>query len=436
MAQQNVLLQNLQSILQQSVAQLSQQGQASIQPPQTASPDNSASSVVAGLLSGLVGALGNNNSQQQPEAQGQGVFGLTQQTEPDPYSPEQHSSQFPADFDGPLPSVEEFVAANGLEGWCAEALYLLNPEQQARVMMNPLNLQNTTNLNGVLTSRIKEVAPVDQRLQMFITLNGLADGVVDRLSTLTPEQHEKVMESTLKIQKANNPSGVAMKRITDVLRHDRLGIAHGPHLSSPTYGSPHHSAGVQRPALQASATSVLTSLVESLSCVAMRGGGHGHGPYSRARSRSRGRRHSSAAPIMGGSVPNDIQSFLTDYRLDWWVGEVLTRLSLYQRQNVMQELANMRDVKNPSGVIMTRVRKVANTQELLTIFIDINNIDRSVAEDLWGLTEDQQVACMAAGIYVQNARSPSVAVRSRIRNVLAGNDAMGGTRKGGANGMP
>merc|ERR550525_70328 len=80
---------------------------------------------------------------------------------------------------------------------------------------------------------------------------------------------------------------------------------------------------------------------------------------------------------------------------------------------------------------MTRVKQVANTQELLAIFVDINGIDNNVAEELWNLTEEQQIAVMAPGVYIQNARSSSVAARSRIRQVLAGNDAMGGARRGG-----
>merc|ERR1719384_2617889 len=86
---------------------------------------------------------------------------------------------------GPLPTVDEFVSQNCLESWVAEALHMLGEEQRAHVMRTPLNPENTTNLNGVITSRIKEVAAVDQRLQMFIQLNGLAEGVVDRLGTLS-----------------------------------------------------------------------------------------------------------------------------------------------------------------------------------------------------------------------------------------------------------
>merc|ERR1712151_903314 len=53
---------------------------------------------------------------------------------------------------------------------------------------------------------------------MFIKVNDLGEGVIDRISTLTPEQKEAVMDSGMKIHKATNPSGVAMKRITDAIR--------------------------------------------------------------------------------------------------------------------------------------------------------------------------------------------------------------------------
>merc|ERR1719167_948274 len=91
----------------------------------------------------------------------------------------------------------------------------------------------------------------------------------------------------------------------------------------------------------------------------------------------------------------------------------------------MTDLANMQGVRNPSGVVMKRVKQVTNTQEMLTIFIDINQLDQQVAQELWELSEEQQQAVIAPGIYIQNARSSTVAARSRIRQVLAGNDAMG-----------
>jgi len=333
---------------------------------------------------------------------------------------------------GPLPTVEEFVAQNGLEQWAIDALYLLRDDQREHVMKSPLNLEHTTNLNGVITSRIKEVAPVDQRLQMFVTLNGLADGVVDRLSTLTGEQHEKVMESTLKIQKANNPSGVAMRRITDVLRNERLGIPHGPYQSG-SGGGYHHGSPPQHSQpmgdmsqggnqLEA-ATNILNNLMSTLT-------GAPPDPnqgMSMSRERSRSRPPATTSAI----VPPDVHCFLEDNSLEWWVGEVLARLSLLQRQSVMADLATVRNVRNPSGVVMARVKQIANVTEMLAIFIDLNQIDRAAAEELWALAEEQQAAVMAPGIYIQNVRNTSVAARSRIRHVLAGNDAMGGPPRNG-----
>jgi len=337
---------------------------------------------------------------------------------------------------GPLPTAEEFVAQNGLESWVIDALYLLRDDQREHVMKSPLNLDHTTNLNGVITSRIKEVAPVDQRLQMFVTLNGLADGVVDRLSTLSADQHEKVMESTLKIQKANNPSGVAMRRITDVLRNERLGIPHGPYQSGSGGGGgghynhggpPQHSQPLgdmsQGTNQLEAATNILNSLMSTLS-------GNPPDPnpgMSMSRDRSRSRPPATSSTI----VPPDVHCFLEDNSLEWWVGEVLARLSLLQRQSVMADLATVRNVRNPSGVVMARVKQIANVTEMLAIFIDLNQIDRSAAEELWALTEEQQAAVMAPGIYVQNVRNTSVAARSRIRHVLAGNDAMGGPPRNG-----
>jgi len=329
---------------------------------------------------------------------------------------------------GAEPTVEEFVAQNGLEGWVVDALYLLGDDQRKHVMKSPLNLDHTTNLNGIITSRIKEVAPVDQRMQMFVTLNGLAQGVVDRLSTLTPEQHEKVMESTLKIQKANNPSGVAMRRITDVLRNERLGIPHGGGFGGP----PQHHTPAMMDMQQADnplgeAANILNSLMSTLSGGAVPDPNQGAGLHQTSmRDRSRSRPPATTSTC----VPPDVLRFLDDNSLDWWVGEVLARLSLWQRQNVMADLATVRNVRNPSCVVMARVKQIANVTEMLAIFIDLNQIDRPVAEELWALADEQQAAVMAPGIYIQNVRSSSVAARSRIRHVLAGNDAMGGAKRG------
>merc|ERR1740121_1020407 len=120
-------------------------------------------------------------------------------------------------------------------------------------------------------------------------------------------------------------------------------------------------------------------------------------------------------------MTRDVSAFVGRYHLEWFVGEVLARLSLFQRQSVMTELGNMEGVRNPSGVVMARVRSVASTQELMAVFIDLNKLDDTVTEELWNLTEERQQGVMAPGIYIQNARSPSVAAHSRVRHVLAGN---------------
>merc|ERR1711948_212694 len=74
---------------------------------------------------------------------------------------------------------------------------------------------------------------------------------------------------------------------------------------------------------------------------------------------------------------------------------------------------------------MSRVRQFVEIGELMNIFIDLNHFDHSVQQELWNLTPEQQAAVINPGIYLQNVRNPSTAVRSRINNVLAGNDAFG-----------
>lgn len=267
---------------------------------------------------------------------------------------------------------------------------------------------------------------------MFVKINGLDPGVVDRLSTLTPEQHEKVMESTLKIAKANNPSGVAMKRITDVLRSERLGTDHGKHMSAPDYqlGRPSRfdqgptgsvpgggcapldglgGCGAPSGGQQSGVAAALSNLVGLLNV-----------PAGRDRTRSPPRGSS------GGHLPRNIEAFVSENGLEWWVGEVLSRCSLLQRQNVMTELGNMSGIRNPSGVVMARVKQTVSTQEMVAIFIDINQLDSSVASEMWALPEEQQQAVMGPGIFIQAARNPSTIARSRMRNVLDGRDAMGG----------
>ncbi|CAJ1444643.1 unnamed protein product [Effrenium voratum] len=84
----------------------------------------------------------------------------------------------------------------------------------------------------------------------------------------------------------------------------------------------------------------------------------------------------------------------------------------------------MRGVRNPSGVVMSRIKQVATPEELLTIFVDLNSLDRAVEAKLWELTPEQRMEVLAPGIFVQNVRNTSTAVRSRIANVLEGRSAM------------
>jgi len=127
---------------------------------------------------------------------------------------------------------------------------------------------------------------------------------------------------------------------------------------------------------------------------------------------------------LAAELPTDIQAAANDFRLESWCIEVLRRVSLWQRQTVLREIGTMRGVRNPSGVIMSRVRAVASPEELVAIFIDLNGLDRAVEAKLWGLSPDQRAAVLAPGIYVQNVRNTSVAVRSRIARVVEGKNAM------------
>merc|ERR1719464_430398 len=202
-----------------------------------------------------------------------------------------------------------------------------------------------------------------------------------------------MMESGLKIQRAKNPSGVAMRRISDALRSARSGVqekAHSPAM-------PMASA-----------------------------------PWNTSRDSSARERSRTPAPLVRNAgvsgapdLPADVQSIVDNLGLEWWCGEVLKRLSLWQRQQVTKDLMNVQNTRNPSGVVMSRVRQFADTSELMSIFIDINQFDGTVQAELWALTPEQQSAVINPGIYLQNVRNPSTAVRSRMKNVLAGNDAFG-----------
>lgn len=297
--------------------------------------------------------------------------------------------------DGPDASMStvDFCTMHQLDPWVGEALDLLTPEQRAAVMDPPMNTGNARNLNGIVVSRIKQAVPLDQRLGIFVQINGLSEGVVDRISTLTPEQADAVMESGLKIQKASNPSGVAMRRISDVLKQVRAGTLPAP-----------------------SSTNLMSSAPVS----------HGYGGTAGSRDRSRTPAPAGRSSLMtSGDTPEDIAAVMASQGLEWWCGEVLKRLSLWQRQQILKDIQNVSNARNPSGVVMSRVKQSCDIGELMSIFIDINQFDSQVQTDLWNLTPEQQSAVISPGIYLQNVRNPSTAVRSRIKNVLAGNDAFG-----------
>lgn len=284
------------------------------------------------------------------------------------------------DGEAPCMTPTEFVETHGLEAWVGDVLGMLSRGQQAAVMNPQLNTERARNPSGIVMSRIKQVAPVEQRIELFIRVNGLAEGVVDRLSTLTPEQLEAVMETGLKIQKAVNPSGVAMKRITEVLRA----------LPTP------------RP-----------------NKVSLLGRREGHSQITSYGCRGRDRNYDDY-----GAMPPDVMAAMEDLGLEQWCGEVLRRLSLWQRQTVIREIGTMRSVRNPSGVVMSRIRSIAKVDELISIFVDINGLDRNVEAQLWELTPEQRSDVIAPGIFVQNARNASTAVKTRIQNVLEGRSAM------------
>jgi len=284
------------------------------------------------------------------------------------------------DGEAPCMTPTEFVETHGLEAWVGDVLGMLTRGQQAAVMNPQLNTERARNPSGIVMSRIKQVAPVEQRIELFIRVNGLAEGVVDRLSTLTPEQLEAVMETGLKIQKAVNPSGVAMKRITEVLRA----------LPAPRSGR-----------------------------VSLLGRREGHSQITSYGCRGRDRGYDDY-----GAMPADVMAAMEDLGLEQWCGEVLRRLSLWQRQTVIREIGTMRSVRNPSGVVMSRIRSIAKVDELISIFVDINGLDRNVEAQLWELTPEQRSQVIAPGIFVQNARNASTAVKTRIQNVLEGRSAM------------
>jgi hypothetical protein len=393
------------TILQQASSALAQLGVAS--QPQTSGDSNAVPS-----LASAASALSQLAAQFDTSAAGGPGNARDIATGADDYGHKgEYYSEALQDEEEPKISVNEFVQTHGLESWVGEMLDLLTPGQRAAVMNPPMNLGNARNLNGIVISRIKQAVPLEQRLGIFVHINALGEGVVDRISTLTPEQGESIMESGIKIQKASNPSGVAMRRITDVLRSSRQG------------GPPQTSSSWQQ---------------SSNSSWRHGGGQSGGGGNARERSRtphSHSAAHHSAGHHSGGAqsgmgqatgdMPEDIHQFVSSFGLEWWCGEVLKRLSLWQRQQIMKEFQNLHGVRNPSGVVISRVRQFVEIGELMSIFIDLNQLDTTAQEQLMALNSEQQSLVITPGIYLQNVRNPSTAVRSRINNVLAGNDAFG-----------
>ncbi|CAL1147342.1 unnamed protein product [Cladocopium goreaui] len=276
-------------------------------------------------------------------------------------------------------AIQAFVATYDLDPWVGEALAMLSPSQRSSVIKTPLKVEHARNRNGVVMSRVKTVTPVERRIQIFTKVNELGEGVIDRLSTLTPEQCEAVMDSGMKIQRASNPSGVAMSRISEALRN----------LPDERHSEPFESRLGDR--------------------------------YRKVRSRSR-RRTPKTQEV--AEIPQDVKHLMQELGLEVWCGEVLRRLTLWQRQAVVRELGNMHDVRNPTGVVISRIKQIVTPDELLQIFIELNGLDQDVEAKLWELTPEQRIEVLAPGIYVQNVRNTSTAVRSRIGNVLEGRKAM------------
>lgn len=305
-------------------------------------------------------------------------------------------------------STQEFCTGHRLEPFVGEMLDLLTLEQRQAVMDPPIvNSDSARNLSGIFVSRIKQVVPLDRRLEIFVEINNLSERVLDRLGTLSPEDLEAVMDSGMKIQKAANPSAIAMSRITAALadsrhRQSRPGHAIGAASAS---GQRQRSIAVRSPN-QRQPPPPSRNIVQ-------------HHPRERQRHSQRSR---SPRPR---PRKDEVQDFVESLGLEWWCGEVLRKLSLWQRKQIMDDTTILRGVRNPNGVIMSKVRSVADIGELLVIFIDLNQLDEEVQEELWGLTPEQQASVVNPGIFMQNVRNPSGAVRIRINNVLAGRDAFG-----------
>eukprot|EP00927_Polykrikos_kofoidii_P035136 TRINITY_DN29706_c0_g1_i1.p1 TRINITY_DN29706_c0_g1~~TRINITY_DN29706_c0_g1_i1.p1 ORF type:complete len:518 (+),score=67.24 TRINITY_DN29706_c0_g1_i1:84-1637(+) len=319
--------------------------------------------------------------------------------------------------------IEEFVSSHNLDSWVGEVLSMLSPSQRSSVIDPPLNVERARNPSGVVVSRIKQVTSVQHRMQMFIKVNDLAEGVIDRISTLTDEQCDAVMANGMMIQKANNPSGVAMKRISEAIRNNPSRPRRTGNLAiADVRGRQLRASGSRRQFDHRDPGGLFANVQDNSRSPSVRR------HYQRALSN---RSHSGGGDDgeWNSCWPADVKNMVEDLGLENWCGEVLRRLSLFQRQAVNRANGEMRGVRNPSGVVMSHVKNVASNEELTTIFIDLNGLDKSVADKLWSLTPEQRSAVIAPGIYVQNVRNPANVVRSRITRVEGGHPAVeGGAR--------
>lgn len=279
-------------------------------------------------------------------------------------------------------------ALDNLDPWVCTALGYLDAKTRRKVV-DDADLKGARNPNMVMWSRVKRVTSVDERIKMFIDINNLSEGVEDRLSTLDDQQKEDVMVSGLYINGASNPSGVAMQRINGVLRSRRetdkgmSGKGKEKQAETDTSLDRSHRRGDRSPSPQ----------------------NNQQAPYSQTR-RQRA------------------EEFVRTHNLEHWVSEVLQHLSLYQRQQILQRSRQWLRVRNPSAAFMTLVREVCRFEELRAIFIAINCVNAAVEEDLCAMSKEQQEAVLDPGIYLQNTRNPSDVVRSRMKRVGSGLEAV------------
>eukprot|EP00929_Paragymnodinium_shiwhaense_P057027 TRINITY_DN28542_c0_g1_i2.p1 TRINITY_DN28542_c0_g1~~TRINITY_DN28542_c0_g1_i2.p1 ORF type:complete len:365 (-),score=54.67 TRINITY_DN28542_c0_g1_i2:668-1762(-) len=231
--------------------------------------------------------------------------------------------------------IQDFLDDYNLDLWLGDILGMLSPSQLDQVIGPALNMDRARNPSGVVMSRIKNVASIDKRMQMFIKVNDLAESVVDRISTLTPEQCESVLDSGLKLQKATNPSGVAMARITEAIRREPTRTSKS---SRKVRVEPVSKQGAIKDAMDP--------------C-----GLFGEAERSRSRSPSRRRGGDKGGGLLplDGPWPSDVTTMVEDLGLEKWCGDVMKRLQLRQRQEVCKELGDMKGVRNPSGVVISRV---------------------------------------------------------------------------------